>query len=52
MEALKAAGSGWQEARDALIDTRMDQVRGYGLTDAQMDFFRATNETIFPGRST
>jgi conjugal transfer mating pair stabilization protein TraG len=23
-EALKAAGSGWQEARDALIDTRMD----------------------------
>jgi conjugal transfer mating pair stabilization protein TraG len=47
-KALKAAGSGWQEARDALIDTRMDQVRGYGLTDAQMDFFRATNEMIFP----
>jgi conjugal transfer mating pair stabilization protein TraG len=47
-EALKAAGSGWQQARDVLIDTRMDQVRGYGLTDAQMDFFRATNETFFP----
>jgi conjugal transfer mating pair stabilization protein TraG len=47
-EALQGTGSGWQEARDALIDTRMDQVRGYGLTDAQMDFFRATNEMIFP----
>jgi conjugal transfer mating pair stabilization protein TraG len=28
-EALKAAGSGWQEARDSLIDTRMDQVSDY-----------------------
>jgi conjugal transfer mating pair stabilization protein TraG len=48
LEAMEAVGSGWQEARDALIDTRMDQIRGYGLTDAQMDFFRATNETFFP----
>ena len=48
LEAMEAVGSGWQEARDALIETRMDQVRGYGLTDAQMDYFRATNETFFP----
>lgn len=46
--ALKTAGSGWQEARDALIDTRMGQVRGYGLTDDQMAFFRAANESFFP----
>jgi len=47
-EALKAAGSGWQEARNILIDTRMDQVRGYGLTDEQMAFFRAASESFFP----
>ena len=48
MEALEGAGSGWQEARDALIDTRMDQVRGYGLTDPQMAFFRAVSESFLP----
>jgi conjugal transfer mating pair stabilization protein TraG len=47
-EALKAAGTGWSDARDRLIDTRLDQVRGYGLTDAQMTFFRAANESFFP----
>ena len=47
-EALEAAGSGWQEARDALIDTRMDQVQGYGLTDVQMAFFRAASESFLP----
>ena len=46
--ALRTAGSGWQEARDALIDTRMDQVRGYGLTDVQMAFFRAASELFLP----
>jgi conjugal transfer mating pair stabilization protein TraG len=47
-EAVEAAGSGWQDARDALIDTRMDQVRGYGLTDLQMAYFRATSESLLP----
>jgi conjugal transfer mating pair stabilization protein TraG len=47
-EALTAAGDGWQEARDALIDTRMDQVQGYGLTDTQMAFFRAASESFLP----
>jgi len=47
-QAVSTAGSGWQEARDALIDTRMDQVRGYGLTDQQMAFFRAANESFLP----
>jgi conjugal transfer mating pair stabilization protein TraG len=47
-EALTAAGSGWQEARDALINTRMDQVQGYGLTDVQMAFFRAASESFLP----
>jgi conjugal transfer mating pair stabilization protein TraG len=47
-EALEAAGSGWQDARDALIDARMDQVRGYGLTDVQMVYFRATSESLLP----
>ncbi len=48
LEALEAAGSGWQEAREALIETRMAQVRGYGLTDEQMTYFRAANESFFP----
>ena len=48
LEALQEAGGGWQEARDALIDTRMDQVQGYGLTDAQMAFFRAASESFLP----
>ena len=50
LEALKGAGSGWQEARDALIETRMDQVRGYGLTNEQMAFFRAANESFLPAK--
>ncbi len=48
LEALEAAGSGWEEAREALIETRMAQVRGYGLTDQQMSYFRAANESFFP----
>jgi conjugal transfer mating pair stabilization protein TraG len=48
LEALKGTGSGWQEARDALIETRMDQVRGYGLTNEQTAFFRAANESFLP----
>jgi conjugal transfer mating pair stabilization protein TraG len=48
LEALKAAGSGWEHARDALIDTRMDQVRGYGLTDEQMAFYRAALGDMLP----
>jgi conjugal transfer mating pair stabilization protein TraG len=46
--AFDAAGSGWRDARDALIDTRLDQVKGYGLTDTQMAYFRAANESFFP----
>jgi conjugal transfer mating pair stabilization protein TraG len=48
-EALRAAGNGWQKGRDLLIETRMDQVRGYGLTDAQMDFYRAAINDLLPG---
>jgi conjugal transfer mating pair stabilization protein TraG len=48
-EALRAAGSGWQKGRDLLIETRMDQVRGYGLTDAQMDYYRAAINDLLPG---
>jgi conjugal transfer mating pair stabilization protein TraG len=48
-EALRAAGSGWQTGRDLLIETRMDQVRGYGLTDAQMDYYRAAINDLLPG---
>jgi hypothetical protein len=31
-----------------LIDVRLDQVRAYGLTDQQMAFFRAANESFLP----
>jgi conjugal transfer mating pair stabilization protein TraG len=47
-EALEAAGSGWQEARNALIETRMDQVRGYGLTDEQMSYYSAALGDMLP----
>ena len=46
--AVQAAGSGWTEAREALIETRMAQVRGYGLTDEQMTYYRAVTESFFP----
>jgi conjugal transfer mating pair stabilization protein TraG len=46
--ALEAAGSGWQEARTALIDTRLEQVKGYGLTAPQLAFFRAATESLLP----
>jgi conjugal transfer mating pair stabilization protein TraG len=48
-EALRAAGSGWQKGRDLLIAARMDQVRGYGLTDAQMDVYREAINDLLPG---
>jgi conjugal transfer mating pair stabilization protein TraG len=47
-QAIDAGGSGWREARQALIDTRLAQVAGYGLTNAQMDFFRAATESWLP----
>jgi conjugal transfer mating pair stabilization protein TraG len=47
-EALRAAGNGWQKARDLLIETRMDQVQGYGLTDAQMAFYRSALGGLLP----
>jgi len=47
-QALSAAGGSWQTARDALIDTRMAQVQGYGLTGEQMAFFRSAHEAFFP----
>jgi conjugal transfer mating pair stabilization protein TraG len=47
-QAASAAGSGWVKAREALIETRMAQVRGYGLTDEQMTYFRLANESFFP----
>ena len=48
IEAMRAVGAGWQEAREAIIETRLEQVRGYGLTDAQTAFFRAATESLLP----
>ena len=47
-KALEAAGSGWREARETLIETRLAQVKGYGLTDQQLAFFRAATESWLP----
>jgi conjugal transfer mating pair stabilization protein TraG len=47
-QAIDAGGSGWREARQALIDARLAQVARYGLTDDQMDFFRAATESWLP----
>jgi hypothetical protein len=48
-EALRAAGNGWQKGRVLLIETRMDQVKEYGLTDPQMAFYRAAVGDLLPG---
>ncbi|EGV32639.1 TraG domain-containing protein [Thiorhodococcus drewsii AZ1] len=42
-----AAGSaaGWSAARAAMIDTRMAQIEGYGLTPAQVAFYREASES-------
>ncbi|MBK1717223.1 conjugal transfer protein TraG N-terminal domain-containing protein [Thiocystis violacea] len=42
-----AAGSelGWSEARQAMLETRLAQVAGFGLTPAQTDLYRAASET-------
>jgi conjugal transfer mating pair stabilization protein TraG len=43
----EAAGSeqGWTAARQAMIDTRLEQVAGHGLTAMQTDLYRAASET-------
>jgi conjugal transfer mating pair stabilization protein TraG len=47
--AVISAGSaqGWEETRNAMVDARMNQIAGYGLTDAQVDYFRESTETVF-----
>jgi conjugal transfer mating pair stabilization protein TraG len=47
-EALRAAGNGWQKARDLIIETRMDQVKEYGLTESQMAFYRSALGGLLP----
>jgi len=44
----QAAGSehGWTGARESMIDARMRQVGGYGLTGAQQQLFRETTESL------
>lgn len=45
-------GSGWADARQGMIDARLEQVRGFGpgrLTDAQMDLYRLAMESMLPG---
>ncbi|MBK1718619.1 conjugal transfer protein TraG N-terminal domain-containing protein [Thiocystis violacea] len=51
-EAARFAGrnaarseSGWTAARQAMIETRLGQVAGHGLTPAQEDLYRAASET-------
>jgi len=43
-----AAGSeqGWSGARKAMIEARMQQVAGFGLTDAQQQLFRAATDSM------
>jgi conjugal transfer mating pair stabilization protein TraG len=47
-EALRAAGSGWQKARDLLIETRLAQVKEYGLTEPQLAYYRAAIGDLLP----
>jgi conjugal transfer mating pair stabilization protein TraG len=44
-----AAGGapGWADARAALIEARIQQIAGYGLTDAQQTLFREATDSLF-----
>jgi conjugal transfer mating pair stabilization protein TraG len=44
-----AAGSeqGWTGARKAMIEARMQQVAGFGLTDTQQQLFREATDSMF-----
>jgi conjugal transfer mating pair stabilization protein TraG len=46
-----AAGSeaGWNEARTAMIESRMSQIADYGLTPTQVDLYRAASESSLFG---
>jgi conjugal transfer mating pair stabilization protein TraG len=50
-EAVQAAGEGWQEARQAIIDTRLRQVENTGLTEPQRVLFAAAVDraVLLPG---
>jgi conjugal transfer mating pair stabilization protein TraG len=50
-EAVQAAGEGWQEARQAIIDTRLRQVENAGLTEPQRALFAAAVDraVLLPG---
>jgi len=50
-EAVQAAGEGWQEARQAMIDTRLRQVENTGLTKPQRALFAAAVDraVLLPG---
>ena len=51
IEAAQAAGAGWSQARQEVVDTRMAQVSGSGerqLTDAQMAVYRVAIESALP----
>jgi conjugal transfer mating pair stabilization protein TraG len=50
-EAVQATGEGWQEARQAMIDTRLRQVENTGLTEPQRALFAAALEraVLLPG---
>ena len=45
----EAAGGepGWAEARATLIEARMQQIAGYGLTEAQQTLFREATGSLF-----
>ncbi len=46
--AKEAAGgeAGWSQARETLIDARMQQIAGYGLTAAQQTLFREATGSL------
>ena len=46
---VQAAGSepNWEQARQAMIDTRLDQVAGHGLTPAQTGLYREASANLF-----
>jgi conjugal transfer mating pair stabilization protein TraG len=48
IEGAFSTESGWSEARQAIIDARIQQVQAYGLTDAQTALFREAADAALP----
>lgn len=44
-EAAAGGEEGWTQARQTMVEARLDEIAGYGLTAAQTDLYRTASQT-------